>query len=135
MSTTIILLVFLAILIFCATRTQNFDDQLWEGELRMSKTLQAGASTTGTVAYTNKDGGPATPASPPQWSVSPDGVVTLTPAADGMSCGIVAGTAPGTATVSVVAEGDPTPGVDTITLAASISVVPEEASAGTLTFN
>jgi hypothetical protein len=38
------------------------------------------------------------------------------------------------ATVTVVAEGDPTPGVDTITVTGSVNIV-DEASSGEITFS
>lgn len=100
----------------------------------MSKIIQAGGTTTGTVAFQNKDGGAATVVGVPTWAVTPDGVVGLTPASDGLSADF-SGTAPGTATITVTAEGDPTPGVDTVTVTATLTVVPEEASTGEITFS
>lgn len=110
-------------------------DQAASGAMTLSKTLNIGATSTATVAYTDKAGNPVTlPAgNVPAWSVDQAGVASVTPAADGMTAA-VDGLAVGTATVTVVAEGDPTPGVDTITLTGTVNVV-DEAAGGTLTFS
>lgn len=105
------------------------------GILHMSKQLNVGATSTATVAYTDAAGQPVTlPAgSVPVWTVDDTTKATATPAADGLTA-VIEGVAVGTATVTVVAEGDPTPGVDTITLTGAVNVV-DEASGGTLTFS
>lgn len=50
----------------------------------------------------------------PVWASSDETVLTVQLAADGMSAAIMT-VAPGLARISVTAEGDPTPGVDTLT--------------------
>ncbi len=99
----------------------------------MSKTLNIGGTSTATVAYQDKAGATVAVASVPAWSVDDATKATVAPAADGMSA-LVTALAVGAATITVVAEGDPTPGVDTITLTGTVNVV-DEASTGTLTFS
>ena len=69
----------------------------------------------------------------PAWTVDDSAVASIAPAADGMSA-VVTGLTVGTATITVTAEGDPSPGADTITLTGTVNVV-DEASGGTLTFS
>jgi hypothetical protein len=85
------------------------------------------------VVYKDKKGNVSLPASPPVWTTSIDGIVNLTVAADGMSAtGTFTGQA-GDLTLDVVAEGDPTPGVDTVHSTADISVLPAEIATGEIT--
>lgn len=102
------------------------------GELHMSKTLNIGGTSTASVAYTDAAGVSVPVSGAPTWTVDDATIASVTPAADGLSAAVVALKA-GTATITVVAEGDPTPGVDTITLTGTVNVV-DEASGGTLTF-
>lgn len=101
----------------------------------MSKILHIGmAAATLTATYNNKEGGDAKVVGVPGWVVAPDGIATVTPAADGMSA-VVTPVALGVATITVTAEGDETAGVDTITLSADVEVAEEEATGGKLTFS
>jgi uncharacterized protein YjdB len=104
------------------------------GLLTMSKQLNVGDTDTATVAYTDKAGNAVSlPAgNVPAWTVDDETIATVAPAADGMTA-VVTAVAVGTANITVVAEGDASPGVDTITLSGQVSVV-DEASGGTLTF-
>ena len=104
-----------------------------KGTLSMSKQLNIGTTTTATVAYADAAGHPVSVASVPSWGADNPSVATVTPAADGMSA-VVTGVGVGAAIITVTAEGDPTPGVDTITLTSLVNVV-DEASGGTLTFS
>lgn len=103
------------------------------GELQMSKTLNIGGTSTASVTYADAAGANVAVSGAPSWSVDDASVASVTPAADGLSA-LVTALAVGTATISVVAEGDPTPGVDTITLTGTVNVV-DEATGGTLTFS
>jgi len=69
----------------------------------------------------------------PAWTTSADGIVLMTVAGDGMSA-TFAPVAVGTVSVSVVAEGDTTPGVDTIHASGDIQVLGAEAATVDLTF-
>ena len=101
----------------------------------MSKAiLHADDSSVGaSLVLKDKKGNVTSPAAPPTWSVSADGVVTMTVAADGLSAAFVpAGV--GDVTVDVVVEGDPLPGVDTLHASGDISVLPAEAATVDLGF-
>jgi|SRR5579859_7462583 len=76
---------------------------------------------------------PSQPASPPQWSMGTAGVASMAVAPDGMSA-VFTRVAAGTTTVDVVAEGDPTPGVDTVHLTGSLQVLPNEIASGEIDF-
>jgi hypothetical protein len=69
----------------------------------------------------------------PAWTVDNPAIATVAAAADGMSA-VIAGVAAGAAVVTVTAEGDPTPGVDTITGEVDVIVVADEATQVVLTF-
>jgi hypothetical protein len=68
-------------------------------------TFNAGQSETITVVPETTNGQPGLIVNSviPAWSSSPTGIVTITPASDGLSA-VVAGVAPGTATVNVQGE-------------------------------
>lgn len=101
----------------------------------MSKIIHlGGAGTTASVAYVDAEGDPATVIGAPTWAASPDGIVSLSPAGDGLSASISA-VAVGDVVITVTAEGDETAGVDTITLTGNLTVAGEEATGGTLTFS
>lgn len=136
MSTTLVLvaIVFAALLLlWLALRRTNPPNWAATGTLSMSKQLNVGGATTGTVTYQDSAGANVAVASVPVWSVDNAAVATVAAAADGMSA-VVTAVSAGTANITVVAEGDPTPGVDTITLSGAITVV-DEASGGTLVFS
>lgn len=101
----------------------------------MSKIIRVGgASTTATALFVDPQGVAQPLTSKPVWAASPDGLVTLTPADDGMTCAI-APVAAGDVTVTVSAEADPTPGVNTVTGTASLTVSPDEDTTATITFS
>lgn len=105
------------------------------GTLTMTKILNTGGTSTATVSFKDKAGASVNlPAgSVPKWTVDQVALLTVVPSADGLSAEITA-VAVGMATITVVAEGDPTPGADTITVAGSVSIV-DEASSGELVFS
>ncbi len=71
----------------------------------------------------DKAGNPGTLASVPVWSASDLTILTVAPAADGLSAVVSATGKLGTAQVNVTADGDPTPGVNTITGTVDVQVV------------
>lgn len=83
----------------------------------MSKTIVQGSSHTATAVFTDANGvvRPLPAGVVPAWSVSDPASGVLTPAADGMTALLVAGSTDGDYTLTVTAEGDPAPGVDTLT--------------------
>lgn len=109
------------------------DNRPVNGTLLMSKTLNIGSTSTATVAYQDKAGTDVAVVGIPVWTVDDEAIATLVVGDDGMSAVITAVSA-GTSTITVTAEGDPTPGVDTITLTGTLNVV-DEASGGTLSFS
>jgi hypothetical protein len=109
-------------------------DVMTTKENAMSKIIHLGNTSTASVTYQDKEGDNVPVVGVPVWSVAPDGVVTVAAAADGLSA-VVTPVAIGNATITVVAEGDETPGVDTITLTGDVSVAAEEASGGKLVFS
>lgn len=105
-----------------------------QGVVPMSKSINIGATTTATVAYTDNSGNSDPIYSVPAWTATPDGLVTLAPATDGLTC-VITGVAAGDATVTATAEGDPQPGTNTITATGTVTVKVAEDTAGTLTFS
>ena len=79
-----------------------------------------------TITPVTAGGKPAQLDSVPVWSVN-SGSVTLAPAVDGLSCFILAGDA-GASEVDVTAEGDMTPGVDTVSGIITVTVTQPEAA-------
>ena len=63
----------------------------------------------------------------PQWTAADGNIVKLVLSDDGLSVTVVA-LQPGKTTVTVTGEGDPTPGVDTVSTSLDIDVVAPEAS-------
>lgn len=66
------------------------------------------------LAITDSRGNPASVDGAPVWASSDETVLTVTPAADGMSA-VVDSVAPGTARISVTADADMGAGTKTIT--------------------
>lgn len=85
------------------------------------------------VQFKDKHGNAASVVGAPEWSLSSDGVVSMTVAGDGLSAEF-APVAVGTVTVNVKAEGDATPGTDTISLSGDIEVIAAEAATGEIDF-
>ena len=71
----------------------------------------------------DKAGNPGTLATVPVWSASDPTLLTVAPAADGMSAVVSATGKLGAAQVDVTAEGDPTSGANTITGTVDVQVV------------
>jgi len=71
----------------------------------------------------DKAGNPGTLATVPVWSASDPTILTVAPAADGMSAVVSAAGKLGAAQVHVTAEDDPTSGVNTITGTVDVQVV------------
>jgi hypothetical protein len=100
----------------------------------MSEIIKIGGlGTTAKATFTDSAGVDVAVVGVPVWSATPDGLVTLQPAADGLSCDVLP-VAAGDVTLTCVAEGDPTPGVDTVTLTGTLTVAADEATGGTITF-
>lgn len=100
----------------------------------MSKSINIGANTTATVVYTDDQGVSDPIFSVPVWAATPDGIVTLAPAADGMTC-VATGVAAGDVSLTATAEGDSTPGANTIVATAALNVKAAEDSKGEITFS
>jgi hypothetical protein len=101
----------------------------------MSKVITVGgAATVATALFVDPQGVAQPLASKPVWAATPDGLVALTPADDGMTCS-VAPVAAGDVTLTATAEGDPTPGKNTIVATAALTVAPDEDVSGTITFS
>lgn len=75
---------------------------------------------------------PLAPGTIPVWSASSTNNVTLTPAADGLTCSAL-GTGAGAVVVTCVGQGDPVAGVDDITATITITVQNPEDTTGTIT--
>ena len=71
----------------------------------------------------DKVGNPGTLARGPVWSASDPTILSVVPAADGMSAVVSAVGKMGVAQVNVTAAGDSTPGVNTITGTVDVQVV------------
>jgi len=74
-------------------------------------------------------------ASPPVWKSSDETIATIVPSPDGSNANVVPATPPkaGTVQITVTAEGDATPGKDTITGEQDVIVTLEEATQVALT--
>lgn len=121
------------ILLLLRLGNRGFNHRARRIEWIMSKTLNIGGTSTATITAKDAQGNTVTLPSAPSWSVDNSAIATIAPAADGMSA-VVTAVAVGTATITVKAEGDPTPGVDTLTATGTVNVV-DEASALDLTFS
>lgn len=82
-----------------------------------------------TLAPVDSAGKPQPLASPPVWTLSVatgTPLSTITPAADGLSAVLTSGSGPEVVTVQVQAEGDATPGVDTLVQTCVVTVTSAE---------
>lgn len=79
-------------------------------------------SVPATLTLLDKHGNVATPQTPPAWTVSADGVVTMTVAADGLSA-TFAPAGVGEITVDVVVDADPGDGVTELHASGQIQVL------------
>lgn len=104
------------------------------GELMSTLVLKADdVSAPATLGFKDKAGNAASPASPPVWTMTVAGVVSLDVAADGLSA-VVKPVGVGSTEIDVVAEGDATPGVNTLHLAGTVQVVAAEIATGEIDF-
>lgn len=87
-----------------------------------------------TLTFQDDKGNAATPISPPVWNTSDVTIATATAAADGMSAQIALPGKSGVASLSVVAEGGPNAGDDTITLNADLTVTAGRIKGGAINF-
>lgn len=90
-------------------------------------------SSEATLKFKDAKGNDALPAAPPVWSTTVAGIIDLVVAADGLSA-VVSPLQAGATTINVIAEGDVTPGVDTINLTGDVQVVPAEIATGEIDF-
>jgi hypothetical protein len=79
------------------------------------------------AVFEASNGQPVNVVGTPVWASADPNIATVTPAADGLSA-VVASVGPGSTTVTVTGEGDPTPGVDTVTGSVGVEVVAAEAT-------
>ena len=93
------------------------------GGVRMELVITDSQQFKVEIQAVDKAGNPGTLASVPVWSASDPTILTVVPAADGMSAVVSAKGKLGRAQVNVTAEGDPTPGVNTITGTLAVEVV------------
>jgi len=95
--------------------------------------LASDQKVTATVAWLDAKGNPAKVDGIPVWAESGGGVVTLAPAADGMSCEIAADQI-GTAQVSCTGDADLGEGTRSVVVTGDVQVVAGEAVSGSMTF-
>lgn len=100
----------------------------------MSFNVRSGQSGRATAVFTDAKGivHPLAKGNIPQWTVEPAGAVAITPDADGMGTQFVGGDTPQDFTLKCTAEGDPTPGQDTIVASIAGTVVAAEDTQGTI---
>jgi hypothetical protein len=96
---------------------------IFTGGVRMELVITDSQQFRVEIQPVDKVGNPGTLASVPAWSASDPTILTVLPAADGMSAVVSAMGKLGAAQVNVTAEGDPTPGVNTITGTVAVQVV------------
>jgi len=96
---------------------------IFTGGVRMELVITDSQQFKVEIQPVDKAGNPGTLASVAMWSTSDPTILTVAPAADGMSAVVSAMGKLGTAQVTVTAEGDPTPGVNTITGTVAVQVV------------
>jgi len=98
----------------------------------MAVTMTATQQFTASITITDRKGRPAPVDGVPTWAAENPTVVTLTPAADGMSC-LVAAQGVGTSAYNVNADADLGSGVVPIIGSSSVTVTPGVATLVTLT--
>jgi hypothetical protein len=103
-----------------------------QGASAMTFSIAKGVTKTATVVFSDAADVTQPIYSVPVWAVTPPDALTLTPAADGMTCSLV-GVTEEPCTLTAVAEGDPTAGVNTITATLGGTVTPAENTKGTIT--
>lgn len=105
--------------------------------VKMSFSIRAGQTGVATAVFTGPPPDltvyPLAPGNVPVWAVSPADALVLSPAADGMTCEITGGSgAPGDFALTATAEGDPTPGVDTLVATIAGVLAQPEDTQGTI---
>lgn len=133
-----LILVLLALSDFCRRnprrRLKSGHLLFWvEGEPMNTADLKPGQSVPYTIDFKGLGGEAEQPASPPTATSSAPGVATVTANPDGMS-GVVTYVSPGAAVITIVAEGDPTPGADTVTLQGTVTCKNPEIASGEIVF-
>jgi hypothetical protein len=96
---------------------------IFSGGVRMELVITDSQQFRVEIQPVDKAGNPGTLASVPVWSASDPTILTVAPAADGLSAVVSAMGKLGAAQVHVTAEGDPTSGVNTITGTVDVQVV------------
>jgi hypothetical protein len=81
------------------------------------------------IAVTDERGNPGTVIAPPVWAVSDPALLSVTPAADGMSAVLAAKGPLGSGQVTVKGDGGPAAGDDPFTSVADVAVVGSRATA------
>ena len=109
-----------------ATISADFEGKHVEGE-NIKMKVPMNSTGTLTVAYKNATGGPGRTDGPPKWTAAPDGMVTLTPSADGLTCVVVTLPVPADVPVNSViitadADGDLGDGVVDIVNTAALDI-------------
>jgi len=108
-----------------AVRLQFLDSNLKELHMLQLSVVQKAKLT---IQPVDKKGNPAPVDGVPTWKTSVDGLVSLFPSDDGMSCD-VSGVAIGTVQVQVEADADLGTGVVTISGVLDVTVTPAQAVA------
>jgi len=91
-------------------------------------------SVTASLAYVDAKGNPALVEGAPVWTTDRPDIVTVTPAADGMSA-VIAPVGPlGSAQISVDADADLGAGVTNLTTLGQVDVIAGTAVAGSMNF-
>jgi hypothetical protein len=81
------------------------------------------------ISVTDERGNPGTVIAPPAWAVSDANLLTVAPAADGMSAVVAAKGPLGNGQVTVSGDGGPNPGDDPFTSILDVAVVGSRATA------
>jgi len=99
------------------------EEVTFTGGVRMALVITDSQQFKLEIQALDKAGNPGTLACVPVWSASDPTIVTVVPAADGMSAVVAATGKLGTAQVNVTAQGDPTPEASAITGTVAVQVV------------
>lgn len=99
------------------------EEVIFTGGVRMALVITESHHFELEIPALDKAGNPGRLASVPVWWASDPTILTVVPAADGMSAVVAAAGKLGTAEVDVTAEGYPTPGVKKITCMVAVEVV------------
>lgn len=89
---------------------------------------------TASIKFVDAQGQAATVVGVPAWQLTGDPIGDLVPAADGLSAVLTLNHSLGNAQVAITAEGDATPGVDTVHVTGDIQIVAGQAVSGSVSF-